>query len=311
MAARSPHFTALEVGTLVTEGDDDTEFLFPGSDDVVDVKYDPLEREQGKYLDVDNEPAFIYTSPCHVESLISPSPPETSPEPSPEMSSRSEGQTCGRERRVSRGGQQANSCGRRGRSHGKGSSRSSAGPSSRYSLTPEREKMEWSDNFNGITVEPFDKPTGPAVPVSSNPTGMFLSFFTPALIDQIVMETNRYAVECFTVFHTGNGPVPEWKTNAEEILAYFGFSIYMGINWLPDLYDYWSTSDSLHYFPVASRIPRKRFLEIQRYLHFTENDNVIPPGQPGYDRLAKIRPVVESVRQRFLENSSTEGERDR
>ena len=50
MAARSPHFTALEVGTLVTEGDDDTEFLFPGSDDdfnVVDIEYDPLEREQG------------------------------------------------------------------------------------------------------------------------------------------------------------------------------------------------------------------------------------------------------------------------
>ena len=56
MTARSPHFTAFEVGTLVTaEGDDDTEFLFPGSDDdfnVLDVEYNPLDREQGKYVDI-------------------------------------------------------------------------------------------------------------------------------------------------------------------------------------------------------------------------------------------------------------------
>lgn len=56
MTARSPHFTALEVGTLVTaEGDDDTEFLFPGSEDdfdVLDEEYNPLDREQGKYVDV-------------------------------------------------------------------------------------------------------------------------------------------------------------------------------------------------------------------------------------------------------------------
>ena len=146
---------------------------------------------------VDNEAASICTSQCHVDSLRSPSPPETSPEPSQEMSSHSEGQTCGRGKRGSTGGLQANICGRQGRSRGRVSSRdrtggshsgkrresSSAGPSGRYSLTLEREEREWSDNFNGIIVEPFYKSTGPAVPVSSNPTEMFLSFFTPVLID--------------------------------------------------------------------------------------------------------------------------------
>ena len=53
---------------------------------------------------------------------------------------------------------------------------------------------------------------------------------------------------------------------------------------------------------MASRIPRKRFLEIQRYFHFVDNDTLIPCGQPGYDRFGKVRPVIESVRQRFLEN---------
>ena len=63
----------------------------------------------------------------------------------------------------------------------------------------------------------------------------------------------------------------------------------MGITKLPDLYNYWSTSDTLHYFPVASRIPRKRFLEIQRYLHFSDNKSFVPQGQEGHDHLAKVR----------------------
>ena len=129
---------------------------------------------------------------------------------------------------------------------------------------------------------------------------MFLSFFTSQLIDHIVIETNRYAAACLTALHKGDGPVPEWKICAEEIKAYLGFSLLMSINRLPDLYDYWSTNDTLHYFPVASRIPRKRFLEIQRYLHFTDNDTIVPHGQEGYDRLAKVRPVIESIRKQFL-----------
>ena len=76
----------------------------------------------------------------------------------------------------------------------------------------------------------------------------------------------------------------------------------MGLNRLPDLYDYWSTSEVSHYFPVASRISRKRFLEIQRFLHFANNDTIVPRGEPGYDRLGKVRPVIEQVRQSFLRN---------
>ena len=211
--------------------------------------------------------AIPYDFPMDVDSMRSPSPPLSSPETSPPNSPQPstypqrERQPCGRGKGRGSRGRRGNSNGRRGRSSRGGMVGSHGGrgrhssTSTHHSPTPDREEREWSGNFTGITVEPFDRPTGPAVPVSSDPTEMFLSFFTPALIDQIVMETNRYAVECLTASHTGNDPVPEWKTNAEEILAYFGFSIYMGINRLPDLYDYWSTSDTLHYLPVASRIP--------------------------------------------------------
>ena len=47
---------------------------------------------------------------------------------------------------------------------------------------------------------------------------------------------------------------------------------------------------------------RKRFLEIQRFLHFANNDTIVPRGEPGYVRLGKVRPVIEQVRQSFLRN---------
>ena len=50
-----------------------------------------------------------------------------------------------------------------------------------------------------------------------------------------------------------------WETDADEISAYLqlGSAILMGINRIPDLYDYWSTSELFHYFPVASCIPQE------------------------------------------------------
>ena len=96
--------------------------------------------------------------------------------------------------------------------------------------------------------------------------------------------------------------VDHWSTSEEEIRAYLGFCVLMGITKLPDLYDYWSTTEALHNFAIASRIPRKRFLEIQRYLHFADNASIIPRGQEGYDRIGKARTVLDFIRKSFLTN---------
>ncbi len=90
------------------------------------------------------------------------------------------------------------------------------------------------------------------------------------------------------------------ETNVSEMKAYFGFAILMGINGLPDVCDYWSTNEVLHYFPIASRIPRKRFLQLMSFLHFTNNDDIVPREDPGYDRLAKVRCVITAICESFL-----------
>lgn len=42
--------------------------------------------------------------------------------------------------------------------------------------------------------------------------------------------------------------------------------------------------------------------------HFRDNDTIIPRGEEGYDRLAKVRPVIDSLRQRFLESYNSQKE---
>ena len=139
------------------------------------------------------------------------------------------------------------------------------------------EEQEWSNSLAEVVVEPFERDIGPTIPITADPTDMFLKFFTPQVIQHITTDTNRYAATCISTYVPSSGPVQDWSTSEEEIRAL------MGITKLPDLYDYWSTTEALHNFAIASRIPRKRFLEIQRYLHFADNASITPRGQEGYD----------------------------
>ena len=123
-----------------------------------------------------------------------------------------------------------------------------------------------------------------AIFLSDLVTSLVFSSLTP-LVDSIVSETNRYAAQ------VGK----EWSTTAEEIRAYFGFMILMGVNRLPEIRDYWSTDPALHYAPIADRISRDRFEEITRFLHFVDNTSLPAPGHPSYDRLQKVAPVLKEV----------------
>ena len=77
--------------------------------------------------------------------------------------------------------------------------------------------------------------------------------------------------------------------------------ILMGINKLPSLYDYWKKDPVYNYAPVASKISRDRFEEISRFLHFTDNSKHTHNREdPEYDRLWKVRPVITSITQTYL-----------
>ena len=98
----------------------------------------------------------------------------------------------------------------------------------------------------------------------------------------IVDETNRYAA-CVN-------PSLEWETNVAELQAYFGLYILMGL-----------VKDPIFaYHPIADKISRRRFEEISRYLHFTNTDLLPKHGQEGYHRLQRVKPIIDTLRERFL-----------
>ena len=133
-----------------------------------------------------------------------------------------------------------------------------------------------------IPIQPFTSPTGPIEDISTSPIEVFDLFFTPDLMDEIVKQSNTYA-------KTVMGPekYDKWTNiTVDELKAFLGFSILMGINHLPSLNDYWSRDPHLRYAPVADR-----FREVSRYLH----DTLVPRGEEGHDHLGKVRSPLHKV----------------
>ena len=59
------------------------------------------------------------------------------------------------------------------------------------------------------------------------------------------------------------------------------------------------TGAGILFSTVQQLMTRDRSLEIHRYLHFVDNDRVSQPNTPGYDRLCKVRIVLEMIEQKF------------
>ena len=155
----------------------------------------------------------------------------------------------------------------------------------------------WTSTLTPTTIMPFTSSVGPKVTIPDSPSDIFQLMFTPDPLQSIVEQSNFYAKEVM-----GEDKYGVWvKITTEELKAYLGFCILMGINQLPALDDYWSTDPMLHYSPVADRITRDRFREMSRYLHFVGNATLTPRGSPGHDRLGKVRPVLDHLSSRFLD----------
>ena len=146
-----------------------------------------------------------------------------------------------------------------------------------------------------MLIKQFISTTGPTVDIPQSPLEVFELFFSDDLLDIIVEESNRYASQVM-----GDERYREWrKITHEEVKAFFGFSILMGIDHLPSVDDYWSEDPLLHYAPIADRIPRWRFRELSQHLHFVDNDHLAPRGDPAHDRLGKVRPLIDHLSSKF------------
>ena len=298
----SQMFSASQVCQIVSGEDGDLDYVFTGSDDDLGMK-ETDEEDLENEVDSGEMDSNLYL----LVSSGSTSGDEGSSSGGSESSGGGSGSGGGGSSSGgsggggSSGGGSGGARGRGGRGRG-GVGGRGGGTGSCQATDRAAREYSWSDEGSSVTVHPFSMDVGPTIQLGDDPTDIFLRFFTPQLLDHIVMETNLFACQCLSSANEGEGPPPTWETNTEEIKDYLGFAILMGINRLPDLYDYWSTDEVFHYYPIASRIPRKRVLEIAHFLHCADNKNFILRGEPGHDRLAKVRPVIEFVRRLFLGN---------
>ena len=82
-------------------------------------------------------------------------------------------------------------------------------------------------------------------------------------------------------------------TNEKEIEQYIGILMMMGILKYPQYRMYWSPYTKCS--AITEVMGLKRFEIIKRYFHINDNTNMPKKGTPDFDRLYKVRPLVNSV----------------
>ena len=144
----------------------------------------------------------------------------------------------------------------------------------------------------GCNVHQFTECVGPVQSLPSSATSMdyFNLLFTDNMFDHIVEQTNLYA--------TQNPPSVHYKwedITSNELKAFFGLIILMGIKRLPAYEDYFSQCPILSCPELVRGFSRNRFKAILCCLHLNDNTTAQPRGNPGYDKLHKVRPLLKSI----------------
>ena len=196
----------------------------------------------------------------------------------------------GRRPRWSRGG-----VGRRPR-------RSRGGVSRRPRVAPSSRTVEvtgsWKKEDNNPINISYHGIPGPVCNLL-NPVSTFA--FTAQVWDLLVSETNAYAARIMP---------SNWNDTCEqEMKAFLGILILMSMCKLPSIHMYWSTKNEDLAPEIIRRVmPRDRFKEILSCLHTNAVDPSLVTCVPTYDRLYKVRKVLDLVLPKFESSYTTHKE---
>ncbi|XP_047106220.1 piggyBac transposable element-derived protein 5-like [Schistocerca piceifrons] len=122
----------------------------------------------------------------------------------------------------------------------------------------------------------------------------FSKFFDDDAFTLIVNETNLYAKQ-----NRGSRcPSKTWvDTTTQEMRAYIGCLILMGIHQLPTLSNFWSSDPILKVEPIANVMTSKRLTKIVENVHCNNNETAKPRNYPEYDKMHKLQPLIEKLLQ--------------
>lgn len=126
-------------------------------------------------------------------------------------------------------------------------------------------------------VPSFEASVGPVPHTKSakTPIKVLQLFLTGMLPQSIIAQSNNFAESKGVVLNL----------RSEELLAFIGMNIAMGLLRLPQVRDHWATDEILSTPWFPSIMPRDRFFDIMRYLHLVDSSLQKKKGEDGYDPL--------------------------
>ena len=179
-----------------------------------------------------------------------------------------------------------------------------------------RDRARRSDSANGWTatdqVPTIDVFTGQSgitditeLDENSSITDFFCYFIDNEFLHHIKEQTNLYARQCIRKMRSTNSLSPKsrmanWKgVTISELRKFFGIIFHTSVSQKPHISDHWSKKAVISCNFCPNLMSRDRFLLILRNFHINDNSSEKKKGEPGYDPLHKIRPLVDKVRLRF------------
>ena len=125
---------------------------------------------------------------------------------------------------------------------------------------------------------------------TKTPLEYFYSIFEEELFGHICTQSNIYALQ-------KDGT--EIGLTVSDIKTYVGILLKMGILHPPYYRYFWRNSSSNP--SISNAMGRQRFDSVKKYLHFNNNANEQEINTPNYDKLFKIRPVIDAIRKKCNE----------
>ncbi|XP_012157862.1 piggyBac transposable element-derived protein 3-like [Ceratitis capitata] len=120
------------------------------------------------------------------------------------------------------------------------------------------------------------------------PVDYFSQFFDDRCIDLITQQTDLYGLQKLGI---------ELKSTKVDIQRYIGTLLYLGVIKLPQFKMAWS--QNLKLTAITDSLSRNRFEKIKQCLHFNDNSKQPKKEDSNYDKLYKIRPLLDIVRENF------------
>lgn len=149
----------------------------------------------------------------------------------------------------------------------------------------------------------FTGTPGRKVPVADveNPLMYFELFITGEIVENIVVETNRYAGQ---LLHAATlkrkSRINKWvDVTVDELMVYLTIVLYQGIIQKSEEEMYWTTKPLLATPYILKMMTGRRFSLIDKCLHFCDNTSMPQTTSAAEKSFLKIKPFYDALIQRF------------